>query len=62
MIVGEKSAKFGKIAPSSDEEEDEADRNEKGAAAFSSGWLPGSDSKYVLSYACNVDPLSDCIA
>uniref|UniRef100_A0A1J3FI91 Nucleolar complex protein 2-like protein n=1 Tax=Noccaea caerulescens TaxID=107243 RepID=A0A1J3FI91_NOCCA len=45
VIVGENSAKFGKIAPSSDEEEDEADRNEKGAAAFSSGWLPGSDSK-----------------
>ncbi|WZZ02797.1 hypothetical protein YC2023_088718 [Brassica napus] len=46
VIVGEDSAVFGKNAPSSDEEEDEADRNEKGAAAFSSSWLPGSDSKY----------------
>lgn len=45
VIVGEDSAVFGKNAPSSDEEEDEADRNEKGAAAFSSSWLPGSDSK-----------------
>ncbi|ESQ50632.1 hypothetical protein EUTSA_v10022567mg [Eutrema salsugineum] len=45
VIVGENSAVFGKNAPSSDEEEDEADRIEKGAAAFSSSWLPGSDSK-----------------
>ena len=54
VIVGEESAVFGKNAPSSEEEEDEADRNEKGAAAFSSSWLPGSDSKYV----CLFIPLS----
>lgn len=47
VIVGEESAVFGKNATSSEEEEDEADMNEKGAAAFSSSWLPGSDSKYV---------------
>lgn len=50
VIVGEDSAVFGKNAPSSEEEEDEADRNEKGAAAFSSSWLPGSDSKYVYLF------------
>lgn len=47
VIVGEDSAVFGKNAPSSDEEDD-ADRIEKGAAAFNSSWLPGSDSKYVF--------------
>ncbi|CAN8271188.1 unnamed protein product [Cochlearia groenlandica] len=45
VIVGENSAVFGKNASSSDEEEDEADRIEKSAKAFSSSWLPGSDSK-----------------
>jgi nucleolar complex protein 2 len=44
VIVGENSAVFGKNAPSSDDEDDE-DRMEKGAAAFNSSWLPGSDSK-----------------
>ncbi|XP_019096996.1 PREDICTED: nucleolar complex protein 2 homolog isoform X1 [Camelina sativa] len=44
VIVGENSAVFGKNAPSSDEEDDE-DRIEKGAAAFNSSWLPGSDPK-----------------
>lgn len=47
VIVGENSAVFGKNAPSSDDEDD-ADRIEKGAAAFNSSWLPGSDSKYVF--------------
>ncbi|CAH2051349.1 unnamed protein product [Thlaspi arvense] len=45
VTVGESSAVYGKSASMSDEEEDEADTNEKGAAAFSSSWLPGSDSK-----------------
>ncbi|KAF3567241.1 hypothetical protein DY000_02019519 [Brassica cretica] len=36
VILGEESAVSGKNAPSSEEEED---RNEKGAAAFSSSWL-----------------------
>ncbi|CAH8262514.1 unnamed protein product [Arabidopsis lyrata] len=44
VIVGENSAVFGKNAPSSDDEDD-ADRIEKGALAFNSSWLPGSDSK-----------------
>ncbi|EOA32961.1 hypothetical protein CARUB_v10016291mg [Capsella rubella] len=44
VIVGENSAVFGKNIPSSDDEDDE-DKIEKGAAAFNSSWLPGSDSK-----------------
>ncbi|XWS58075.1 hypothetical protein CRYUN_Cryun08bG0004000 [Craigia yunnanensis] len=51
VLVGEKSAVFGSKLdqiPASDEEDDI--RNEDGASAFSSSWLPGGDSWYGLSY------------
>lgn len=44
MLVGEESSKFGNEISESDEED--ARSNEKGAAVFSSSWLPGNESKY----------------
>ncbi|XP_020209987.1 nucleolar complex protein 2 homolog [Cajanus cajan] len=43
VIVGEESSKFGNEISESDEED--ARKNEEGAAVFSSSWLPGNDSK-----------------
>ncbi|KAL9316922.1 hypothetical protein ACSQ67_013439 [Phaseolus vulgaris] len=43
VIVGEESSKFGNEISESDEED--ARKNEKGAAVFSSSWLPGNESK-----------------
>ncbi|XP_027365417.1 nucleolar complex protein 2 homolog isoform X2 [Abrus precatorius] len=43
VLVGEESSIFGNEISESDE--DDAKRNEEGAAVFSSSWLPGNDSK-----------------
>jgi len=48
VIVGEESSKFGNEISESDEED--ARKNEKGAAVFSSSWLPGNESKYDYSF------------
>ncbi|PPR95144.1 hypothetical protein GOBAR_AA25512 [Gossypium barbadense] len=48
VVVGEKSAVFGKKLdqiPDSDEEDDI--RNDNGASVFSSSWLPGGDSQTI---------------
>lgn len=50
VIVGEDLVVFGKNVLSSDEEEDEVDRNEKGVVVFSFFWLFGSDFKYVYFF------------
>ncbi|XP_010536116.1 PREDICTED: nucleolar complex protein 2 homolog [Tarenaya hassleriana] len=44
VLVGESRSVFGKNISTSDDEDDK-DRNEKGAAVFSSSWLPGKGSK-----------------
>ncbi|CAL0316285.1 unnamed protein product [Lupinus luteus] len=41
VLVGEESSIFGKEISESDEEDDR--KNEKGSAAFSSSWMPGTD-------------------
>ncbi|CAJ1977783.1 unnamed protein product [Sphenostylis stenocarpa] len=43
VLVGEESSKFGNEMSESDEED--ARKNEEGAAVFSSSWLPGNESK-----------------
>lgn len=43
--MGEHSAVFGGRMSESDEDDVDT-RNEKGAAVFSSSWLPGNESKY----------------
>ncbi|KAA8549601.1 hypothetical protein F0562_001381 [Nyssa sinensis] len=43
VLVGEHSSVFGSKTPEDDEDNDA--RDEKGAAVFSSSWLPGSGSK-----------------
>ncbi|XP_061343100.1 nucleolar complex-associated protein 2 [Gastrolobium bilobum] len=44
VLVGDESSVFANEISESDEEDD-ARKNEKGAAVFSSSWLPGNDSK-----------------
>lgn len=54
--MGEEISAFGKEISESDEEDDR--KNEKGAAVFSSSWLPGNDpnkydSRFLLSSLIN---------
>ena len=52
VLVGEESSVFGKEMSDSDEED--ARKNEEGAAVFSSSWLPGTgnDSQYDSLFLC----------
>ena len=43
VLVGEESSKFGNEIS---ESEEDARKNEEGAAVFCSSWLPGNESKY----------------
>jgi len=57
--VGEESSKFGNKISESDEED--ARKNEEGAAVFSSSWLPGNESKYdypFIFYFFPVNPVA----
>ncbi|XP_028798120.1 nucleolar complex protein 2 homolog [Neltuma alba] len=45
VLVGEESAVFGRNIPESDEDDDDARKNEEGASVFNSSWLPGKGSK-----------------
>lgn len=47
VLVGENTIVFGNKASEMNEDEDDDVENEKGAAIFSSSWLPGGESRYI---------------